>query len=521
MVRATLTLAATVLIVQAASAQEVKSVQLEGVSVFPKAELLTAARGFVEGKTLDDSARERLARGIEGIYQQRGYTLARVSSIDLSESGVLTITIAEGKVREVILRGLKRTRPAVLRAALRTRAGDVWREDIVSEDRDRLARLGIFDDIQIAPRAPGVPDDKDKDSKTPVSAPSDELGVFDMVVRVKERSTGNVAATVGYNDGTGFVGFLDLSETNLAGSAQQVSLQWQRISDSILLNDGTFLDGRARQAFSLGLVQPALKPNSVGIKASIYNQNTVFLPFFGGVSETLRSYERRAGGRIEASRAINKNLSGFFSLRNDRVGYEDDTPEELFLGTSTFERSDANIGAWGFGLQADRRDQPNNPTRGFLHRISIERAGDLFGGDVSFTQTKLDLRQYNALGTSSHSPILALRLLGGNSSGSVPLPEQFFLGGFDLLRGYDLFAIRGDRMLLGSAEVRFPLGDGMSGVAFGDFGNAWRPGQSVRPGNLKGGIGVGLRFASPIGPIRFDIARGDKVRTYVSLGQSF
>lgn len=519
MVKPALTLTVGIALAQSAFAQEIKTIRFEGVSVLSETELLGTVRGIAEGKTLDDPLRERLASTLQALYQHYGYTLARVSSIDLNESGVLTVTIAEGKVREVILRGLKRTRPGVLRTALRTRAGDIWREDLVSEDRDRLARLGIFEDIQIAPRAPGTTEDKD--SKTPPSTPSDELGVFDMVVRVKERTTGNVAATVGYGDGYGFVGFVDLTEANLAGSARQVSLQWQRIADSILLNDGTFLNSRPRQAFSLGLVQPALKPNDIGIQASVYDQNTVFLPFFGGISETLRSYEKRTGGRIEASRAVNKNFSGFFSLRSDRVGYESDVPEQLLAGTSAFERSPARVGAWGLGLQADRRDLPNNPRRGFLHRISVERAGDLFGGDVAFTQTKLDLRQYTALGTSPQSPILALRFLGGNSSGTTPLPEQFFLGGFDLLRGYDLFSIRGDRMLLGSAEVRFPLGEGMSGAAFGDFGNAWRPGQSVRPGNLKAGFGVGLRFASPIGPIRFDVAHGDKVRTYVSLGHSF
>jgi outer membrane protein insertion porin family len=519
MVRIALTLTIGLLLLPGAFAQEVKTFRLMGVSALPQAELLGAAHGIAEGRVLDDALREKLAQAIEAMYQQRGYRLARVSGMETDENGVLTLSLTEGRVRDLVLRGLTRTRPGVLRAALRVKAGDLWREDLIAEDRDRLARLGIFEDIQIAPRAPGTSDDKDP--KAPPSAPSDELGVFDMVVRVKENTTGNVAATVGYGDGTGFVGFVDLSEANLGGSARQVSLQWQRIADSILLNDGTFLNGRPRQAFSLGIAQPALKPGSVGIQASAYNQNTVFLPFFGGVNETLRSYERRIGGRIEASRAVGKTLAGFVSLRSDRVGYERDVPPELLLGTSSLERSDAQVGAWGIGLQADGRDQLNNPRRGFLHRISLERAGGLFGGDVAFTQTRLDLRQYTALGTSPQSPILALRLLGGSSAGDTPLPEQFFLGGFDLLRGYDLFAIRGDRMLLGSAEVRFPLGEGMSGVAFGDFGNAWRPGQSVRPGNLKGGLGVGLRFASPLGPIRFDVARGDRVRTYVSLGQSF
>jgi outer membrane protein insertion porin family len=505
-----------------AHAQEIKSVRLEGVSALPAGELRSQVERLIIPKDLDDALRQRVAQAIEGAYREKGYSLARVVGIELDEkTGELRVTVAEGRLREIVLRGLTRTRPGVIRATLQLKPGMLFRDDLAREDRARLARLGLFDDVQIAPRTPGLPDDKEqKDAKapkslTPPTLNNDELGVFDLIVRVKERTTGNVAATVGYGDGTGFVGFLDLSEANLGGQARQISLQWQRIADSLLLSDGTFLNSRPRQAFQLGLVQPVLKPGSVGVRADIYNQNTVFLPYFGGTTESLRSYEKRSGGRLEASRQVSRKLAGFISVRSDQVGYESDTPEELLLGTTAFETAPARIGAWGLGLQADTRDQIGSPRRGSLHRVTLEQAGGLF------TQARLDLRTYQPLGKKPQSPTLAVRLLGGSSSGNTPLPEQFFLGGFELLRGYDLFSVRGDRMLMGSVETRFPLAEGMSGVAFGDLGNAWRPGQSLRPGSLKGSLGVGLRFASPFGPIRFDVARGDRIRTYVSLGQSF
>jgi outer membrane protein assembly factor BamA len=358
-----------------ARAQDVRSVRLEGVSALPYPELQALTEGLARAKPLDDDLRQTLARAIEGAYREKGYSLARVVSIELDEkTGELRIALAEGRLREIVLRGLTRTRPGVLRAALQLKPGMLFRDDLARDDRERLARLGLFDDIQIAPRAPGAPDEKDA-PKTPT--PTDELGVFDLVVRVKERSTGNVAATVGYGEGTGFVGFLDLSEANLGGRARQVSLQWQRIANSLLLSDGTFFNERPRQAFQLGLVQPALKPGSVGFRANIYNQNTVFLPFFGGVNESLRSYEKRAGGRLEASRQVSKKLAGFVSVRSDEVGYESDTPPELLLGTSTPETAPARIGAWGLGLQADGRDRLDSPRRGFLHRLWSERADSL------------------------------------------------------------------------------------------------------------------------------------------------
>ena len=103
----------------------------------------------------------------------------------------------------------------------------------------------------------------------------------------------------------------------------------------------------------------------------------------------------------------------------------------------------------------------------------------------------------------------------------MPLSEQFFLGGFDMLRGYDLFSVRGDRMFLATTEVRVPMGNGLQGVVFTEVGNAWKPETDLSLSGLRSSFGIGLRFLSPIGPIRLDAAYGSRFQTYISLGQSF
>jgi outer membrane translocation and assembly module TamA len=119
--------------------------------------------------------------------------------------------------------------------------------------------------------------------------------------------------------------------------------------------------------------------------------------------------------------------------------------------------------------------------------------------------------------------VFAVRLLGGSATGGgrVPLSEQFFLGGYELLRGYDLYSIRGDRMLLASAEARIPLSAGVQGALFADAGNAWAPGARASLSDLRAGVGIGLRFLTPIGPLRLDAAYGNELKTYVSLGQAY
>jgi len=134
----------------------------------------------------------------------------------------------------------------------------------------------------------------------------------------------------------------------------------------------------------------------------------------------------------------------------------------------------------------------------------------------------VDLRRYLPLQSFVRKDAsLAGRVLVGTSNGMVPLSEQYFVGGFDLLRGYDIYSIRGTRMALASVEARVPMGSGLVGVVFVDHGGAWTPGDASTSSALRTGYGAGLRFASPIGPIRLDFAYGNRLQTNVSLGQAF
>jgi outer membrane translocation and assembly module TamA len=108
----------------------------------------------------------------------------------------------------------------------------------------------------------------------------------------------------------------------------------------------------------------------------------------------------------------------------------------------------------------------------------------------------------------------------GATTGIVPLTEQFYLGGFDLMRGYDLYSLRGSSMFLQTAELRVPVSENVTGALFVDYGGASR-GRSIEGRDLKTGVGAGLRFATPFGPIRLDFALGSRLQTYVSLGQNF
>jgi outer membrane protein assembly factor BamA len=510
-----------------------------------------------------DTLRSSAETGHRTVSGKKGSRLAQVVGNEISPDGVLTVTVAEGTIRRVFVRGNGKTSSKVIRAAVDVEPGDLYRENDVRDARNRLARLGIFEDVIIvaAPNgeevkeAPpktngdqrdsagdipastseeaGSPPASDagqkaeatRDDMTPVEPEAalpvtDEVGFVDLIIRVKERRTGNVAATVGFNEGTGLVGFVDFSEDNVYGTTHRASVQWQRTNTARFTSNGDFIPGRTRAAYLVSYDIPALGRESTALGAQVYNTNTVFLPFFSNNQDNVRNYELRRGGKARVGRTIGRGSTVFLTARRDEVGY-DPIPDSLNPPIQDLLNANATVAAFGLNLVLDGRDDAVNPRRGFLHNLAFERAGRFIGGTSAFTGLSADLRAYAPLNPKPQSPILALRLLGGSVDDAAPLSEQFWLGGFDLLRGYDLFSIRGSRMLLSSTELRVPLGPGFQGVVFADIGNAFRPGESVQFNRLKGSGGLGLRFLTPIGPIRLDVAYGSQVQTYVSLGQSY
>jgi len=131
-------------------------------------------------------------------------------------------------------------------------------------------------------------------------------------------------------------------------------------------------------------------------------------------------------------------------------------------------------------------------------------------GGGTYARYTVNLRRYFPAGGKK---ILAGRLILGTSSGAVPLPELFWLGGPDSLRGYDRDSFYGRSMASSSTELRIPIGTGLQAVGFVDVGYASGSAQ-VYPS-----LGAGLRVVTPIGPMRIDFAIGTKgARTHFTAG---
>jgi outer membrane protein insertion porin family len=482
--------------------QQADTFALKGVNAISVTQVIARLKG------LSTISRLALVAAIQDEYKSQGYPLAVVTDVE-QNGDTWTINVVEGKIRRFVFVGSKKTNISRVARFLDLKVGRPYHLPTSQTDRARLARLGAFADVQIAPV---VSDD----------AEDGELGTVDVKVTLKDTQTGNISATVGYGDFTGFTGFVSLTENNLFGSLDQAQLNWQRWSFLTLDALGNFVQQPARQAFSLSLQHPVGNKNSPGFDVSVYDQNTLFLPTFSSNVETLRNYEQRKGGNVRIGRRIGQN-DFWLGYRYDDVSMLA-APSNLGASPAELASSVGTISAVKFQVGGDSRDNATNPQSGRNWRLSTEHASTGLGGTTAFSKSELDFRMYQRLSRKSHSQKLGLtlasRTMVGATTGTVPLTEQFYLGGFDLMRGYDLYSLRGTSMFLQTAELRVPISDSVTGAFFVDYGGASR-GKSIEGKDLKTGVGAGLRFATPFGPIRLDFAVGRRLQTYVSLGQNF
>lgn len=196
-----------------------------------------------------------------------------------------------------------------------------------------------------------------------------------------------------------------------------------------------------------------------------------------------------------------------------------------------------------FGVTWDKRDVANNPTKGFyLDAEAKPFAG--FGTTGSGLRATLDGRAYRSLGEPG-KVVVAARLQAGAILGSelleTPRDDLFFSGGGGTVRGQPYrslgiavtrgfgpeFLIGGKYFLAGSLELRTKVSDKIGVVGFVDWGSIGLEGFTGQFAESHAGAGLGLRYDTGLGPIRFDIAApisgttGDGVQIYVGLGQSF
>jgi outer membrane protein assembly complex protein YaeT len=200
------------------------------------------------------------------------------------------------------------------------------------------------------------------------------------------------------------------------------------------------------------------------------------------------------------------------------------------------------------GYHRSTADNALNAKKGYTLDAHLEKAGGALQGDYRFAETILEGRFYKTIGDRA---VVAVKARGGSigaPSGEnllVPFYRRYWLGGATSLRGWGRFdvaplfngvPIGGHTMLESSAELRAPVWGNLSAVVFADAGNVWNNAWDFNLNDLRYDVGPGLRYLTPIGPIRLDFGyqlkqipgllidgkpEAHRFRFHFSIGQAF
>ncbi len=463
-------------------------------------ELLKVEKGQPLNERMVDEDKYRLYSH----YADEGFVFAFITSAIRGANGKATVTfrISEGQeaeIDDVSVRGNDRVRSSIITREITLDRGDVFSGRKVVDSQQKILDTGLFKDVEIEPR-PGT-----SDSAT-----------VDLLVKVKERKMRELSLAVGYGNRDEARLTAGWMHRNLWNSGRQFDVR-------TVIGSRDFDKGLTRKRGELALTDRWLLGVRLVGAVAIYAE------------ETLEEYKEVADGeytlgRVGVNLSVKKGLPRktqltttytheFVDVRDASWGVEETENVRLEVGQEVNRAAAATI-------ERDTRRPFFNPLGGSITRLSVRRAGGIFGGDNSYNKVTWSWSRYFRFYFRS---VIALSTRVGHANAygesrndGVPEYERFYAGGSGTVRGYDEKEFGpGDFLLLANIEIRYPLFWKLGGVCFLDMGNVWESIDDVtksdfdffvpseeygsrRAGDVKYSLGLGLGIQTPVGPARVD-----------------
>ena len=411
-------------------------------------------------------------------------------------------------VRAVLKSGLRSTDPELVEERIRgLEPGAPLSQSAIVESQRRLYDLGIFARVDAA-------------IQNPEGEEQHKVVLFRFEEARKYSLTGGFGAEIARIGGGsnieltspgGATGFsprvsLGVSRSNFFGIGHTVSLQ-SRLS-----------------VFQRRAVLTYLAPQFKGNE----NLNLTFTGLYDDARDIRTFAVRRQEGAAQLGQRLSKANTVQYRIAYRRVTLD---PNSIKINPQLIPTllQPIQLGIVSGTFVEDRRDDPSDARKGIYNTVDLALASNVFGSRTSFSRLLARNATFHRLGGDF---VLARSLQFGVQSNlsqaDVPLPERFFGGGATSHRGFaeyqagprDLttgFPVGGKAILMNTLELRYPLlGDNLSGVIFHDAGNVYSQVSNISVRFAQRDLrdfdymvhaaGFGIRYRTPIGPIRLDLA---------------
>jgi outer membrane protein insertion porin family len=524
---------------------KVSSVQLTGDTVLPKEELQQMVLVH-EGQIFSRRLLELTSDSIVATLGNVGYAFAQVNPVPDVDREAKTVGISlqvvpgpRVNVRSVVFKGNTRTSDEVMRREMRQFEGSWYSQAALDRSKIRLQGLGYFETVDI-------------ESK-PVEGTNDQV---DVVVNVKETSSGSFVFGVGYSQLSGLSTQIQLSQENFLGTGNRVSVQAQRSS--------------YQSRYDFSFLNPYFLDNGMTLGYNLWWRSLDYSDF-----GTAQYNSDNGAGQVVLGFPISEtdSVSGLFGIDKNKINITSSTPAPIVdylkaLDAETFH-------AWRAELGWSRNSLDNllTPSRGMQQRIWLETT--LPGSTVEYYKLQYNISKFWPL--SRHLVLNTRADLGyGDSYGNattrnicftadrwvdadndklidpgeiivtaptdpcltsspdfnktvtadgLPFFENFYAGGVRSVRGFRdntlgpreapfagstfLQPVGGAVKTTGALEMYFPTlldTPAARASAFVDFGNVFKDVDSWDAGELRASTGLALMWRSPMGPISISYA---------------
>lgn len=423
------------------------------------------------------------------LYGDKGYAFATINPqtrLDNEKKSVdMTFDIEKGElvsIERINVAGNPKTRDKVIRREMRVTESGLYSATGLKRSKQNLMNLGFFEEANIA---------------TAKGSASNKLNVN---VDVKEKPTGTFSIGGGYSSLDGFIGQGSVQQANFLGLGLKANL-----SASI---------GGKSKTYALGLTDPYFMDSKWTLGGDIYRSERDYT-----------DYSRRlVGADVKGGYPINDFVGTFLMYKYEiKDIYNPSTAYQAFHDadiSGTYPLGTTTTSSVFSSITHNNTDYRLDPSTGMINSFSIEYAG--LGGDNRYARFIMDNTifqpLYKKLIASTKLTLGYIREVGP----PIPIDEKFYLGGIYSLRGYrsrsvspttptnpapgdQIIYLGGNKEIIGNVELTFPLLSevGLKGVLFFDYGNSFNDKSTVFDTMLMS-YGWGVRWASPIGPLRLE-----------------
>jgi outer membrane protein insertion porin family len=457
-----------------------------------------------------DAARNALTL----MYYAKGFPEALIEEkaerTPANDEMLVTFRVTEGAsytIGKIIVAGNTLTAEKIVHRNSGLYAGTPYNPEAVLQAQQKLYATGLFQRVDIVPLAEDLP------------------GVRNVLIQLEDNKPIQLTPGIGYQSDEGARVTMEVSDNNLFGLDRSITF-------------------RARSTF----LSTSSTTNRDQLLQSTYREPRLFNRNLEGSASL--SFERSHQPAFDASnwdfsiQTVKKLATGRNLLLS--ASYETINLQDIRVNPHAEEFPDLigviQIARIGASYIRDRRDDPIDPKKGTYNTTTFQVAGTALGSEVNFVKLLNQSSYYRPLNKAVFASSLRI---GWNEpygkTNELPITERYFAGGSTTLRGLSLDEAGpeggGDAMVIANFEYRFPFEakriKNLGAAFFYDTGNVFSRISDVRIQDFTHTVGTGLRYKTPVGPVRLDFglnlhpeldSAGDmekRFRVFFTLGHAF